>query len=42
MEGIEKEINYFFDEWEYYCYPDKTDKCRGRVDVFLKELDKLQ
>lgn len=39
MEGIEKEINDFYEKWEYYCYPDKTEKCRGEVENFLKTID---
>lgn len=42
MEGIEKEINDFYDKWEYYCYPDKSEKCRKAVDDFLKRIDELQ
>jgi len=42
MEAIEENIHKFYEEWEYYCYPDKTDKCRTQVDSYLKEIDKLQ
>jgi hypothetical protein len=42
MEGMEENINKFYEEWEYYCYPDKTDKCRSQVDNYLKEIDSLQ
>lgn len=42
IEAIEKSINEFYDKWEYYCYPDKTDKCRPQVESFLAQIDKLQ
>jgi hypothetical protein len=42
MEAIEENIYKFYEEWEYYCYPDKTDKCRSQVDSYLKQIDKLQ
>lgn len=42
IEGIERSINEFYDKWEYYCYPDKSDKCRPEVDNFLSQIDKLQ
>jgi hypothetical protein len=42
MEVIEDKINNFFEQWEYYCYPDKAEKCRAQVDEFLKEIDQLQ
>ena len=42
MEGIEKQINDFYSEWEYYCYPDKAERCRKEVDAFLATIDKLQ
>lgn len=42
MEAIEENIQKFYEEWDYYCYPDKTDKCRTQVDSYLKEIDKLQ
>jgi hypothetical protein len=42
MEEIETKICEFFDKWEYYCYPDKAEKCRTQVDDFLKQIDKLQ
>ena len=42
MEVIEDRINAFYDQWEYYCYPDKTEKCRTQVDDYLKEIDTLQ
>lgn len=42
MEAIEENILKFYQEWEYYCYPDKSDKCREQVDAFLREIDRLQ
>ena len=42
MESIEENINNFYQEWEYYCYPDKSERCRTTVDDFLAQIDKLQ
>lgn len=42
MEAIEQAINDFSSQWEYYCYPDKVEKCKQQVETFLKDIDRLQ
>lgn len=42
MDLIEKEINEFYENWEYYCYPDKVEKCKNDVETFLGRIDNLQ
>lgn len=42
MESIEATIEDYCAKWEHYCFPDKSEKCRGEVDSLLKEIDQLQ
>ena len=42
MEAIEQAILDFSSQWEYYCYPDKVDKCKQQVETFLNDIDRLQ
>ena len=42
MENIEATIDDYCNKWEHYCFPDKSEKCRGEVDSLLKEIDQLQ
>jgi hypothetical protein len=42
MEAIEQAILDFSSQWEYYCYPDKVEKCKQQVETFLKDIDRLQ